>query len=140
MTPVNDDEFDRILKARDRLARREIELRQIIRHCNGEMDIVRRKLVKDLEVMEVLKGEIEKAGTGPMRDQLEEDFHNGTSHEIKLMVEYIAYVATLTAQKEQVEEMQRRKVSATRELEGIAWSDKILEERADEFKLSGQVH
>jgi hypothetical protein len=56
------------------------------------------------------------------------------------MVEYIAYVATLTAQKEQVEEMQRRKVSAMRELEGIAWSDKILEERADEFKLSGQVH
>lgn len=140
MTPVNDDEFERILKARDRLARREIELRQIIRHCNGEMDIVRRKLVKDLEVMEVLKGEIEKAGTGTMRDQLEEDFHNGTSHEIKLMVEYIAYVATLTAQKEQVEEMQRRKVSAMRELEGIAWSDKILEERADEFKLSGQVH
>jgi hypothetical protein len=77
MTPVNDDELERILKARERLARREIELRQIIRHCNGEMDIVRRKLVKDLEVMEVLKAEIEKAGTGPMRDQLEEDFHNG---------------------------------------------------------------
>ena len=58
---------------------------------------------------------------------------------MRLTVEYITYVATLTAQKEQVEEMQLRKVSAKRELEGITWSDKILEERADEFKLTGEV-
>jgi hypothetical protein len=58
---------------------------------------------------------------------------------MRLIVEYIAYVATLTAQKEQVEEMQRRKVSAKRELEGIAWSDQILEERANEFRLTGEV-
>ena len=61
------------------------------------------------------------------------------SSEMRLTVEYITYVATLTAQKEQVEEMQLRKVSAKRELEGITWSDKILEERADEFKLTGEV-
>ena len=72
-----DDEHERISKARERLARREVELRQIIRHCNGEMDIIRRKLCKDLGVMEVLKGEIEKAGTGPLREQLEQDFHDG---------------------------------------------------------------
>jgi hypothetical protein len=31
----------------------------------------------DLQVMECLKEEIEKAGEGSMRNQLEEDFHNG---------------------------------------------------------------
>ena len=82
LSPLNDDEHERIKKARERLARREVELRQIIRHCNGEMDIVRRKLCKDLGVMEVLKGEIEKAGTGPMREQLEEDFHNGRKNSV----------------------------------------------------------
>jgi hypothetical protein len=74
---VDDDEYERIVKARQRLARREIELRQIIRYCNGEMDVVRQKLCKDLEVMEIIKSEIEQAGTGLLREQLEEDFHNG---------------------------------------------------------------
>lgn len=76
-SPCTDEEHSRITKARQRLARREIELRQIIRHCNYEMDIVRRKLVKDLQVMEVLKEEIDKAGTGDLREQLEQDFHDG---------------------------------------------------------------
>jgi len=76
-SPVTDEEHSRILKARQRLARRQIELRQIIRHCNSQMDIVRRKLVKDLQVMEVLKEEIDKAGTGDLREQLERDFHDG---------------------------------------------------------------
>jgi hypothetical protein len=71
------DEFERITQARQRLARREIELQQIVRYCNSEMDVVRGKLVKDLQVLEVLKGEIEKAGTGPLRETLEEDFYNG---------------------------------------------------------------
>ena len=52
-----------------------------------------------------------------------------------LIVEYVAYVATLVKQKERVEEMQRRKQLAMRELEGIKWSDKILEERVEEFRL-----
>jgi len=51
-----------------------------------------------------------------------------------LMVEYLAYVATLTRQKEQVEEMQRQRVTAQKELDGIAWSDAILEERTKELK------
>ena len=76
-SPCTDEEYSRITKARQRLARREIELRQIIRHCNHEMDIVRRKLIKDLQVMEVLKEEIDKAGTGDLREQLEQDFHDG---------------------------------------------------------------
>jgi len=50
------------------------------------------------------------------------------------MVEYLAYVATLTRQKEQVEEMQRQRVTAQKELDGIAWSDAILEERTQELK------
>jgi len=45
------------------------------------------------------------------------------------MIEYIAYVATLTRQKEQVEEMQERKHLAMRELDGIAWSDELLARR-----------
>ena len=45
--------------------------------ANNEMDLVRRKLCKDLEVMECLKEEIEKAGHGEMRERLEEDFHQG---------------------------------------------------------------
>ena len=52
-----------------------------------------------------------------------------------MCVEYLAYVATLVAQKEKVEEMQRRKQLALRELDGIQWSDKILEERAEEFRF-----
>ena len=78
-SPCTDEEHARVTKARQRLARREVELRQIIRHCNHEMDIVRRKLIKDLQVMEVLKEEIEKAGTGDLREQLEQDFHDGKS-------------------------------------------------------------
>lgn len=77
ISPIGDDEYQRISKARRRLAQREVELRQIIRHCNEEMDFVRRKLCNDLGIMEILKGEIEKAGTGPMREELEMDFHNG---------------------------------------------------------------
>jgi len=76
-SPITDEEQLHILKARQRLARREIELRQIIRHCNREMDVVRRKLVKDLQVMEVLKEEIDKAGTGELREELEGHFHDG---------------------------------------------------------------
>jgi hypothetical protein len=41
------------------------------------MDVVRQKLCKDLGVLEVLKGEIEKAGTGSLREELEQDFHDG---------------------------------------------------------------
>lgn len=51
----------------------------MIQMTNQEMDLVRRKLCKDLEVMECLKEEIEKAGQGEMRDRLEEDFHHGTN-------------------------------------------------------------
>ena len=76
-SPVTDEEHLHIVKARQRLARREIELRQIIRHCNSEMDVVRRKLVKDLQVMEVLKEEIDKAGTGELREELEGHFRDG---------------------------------------------------------------
>ena len=76
-SPIDENEFDLINKARERLALHEIELREIIRHCNMEMDIVRGKLCKDLGILEVLKGEIEKAGTGPLREQLEVDFYNG---------------------------------------------------------------
>ena len=79
------DEYGRINKARERLARREIELRQIIRYCNGEMATVREKLVKDLEILEILKEEIDKAGTGPLREQLELDFHNGITTALYLL-------------------------------------------------------
>jgi hypothetical protein len=82
VSPITNEEYDRLIKARERLARREIELRQIIRHCNGEMDIIRRKLCKDLGIMEILKAEIEKAGSGPMREELEMDFHNGIQYQI----------------------------------------------------------
>jgi hypothetical protein len=46
------------------------------------MDIIRRKLCRDLGIMEVLKAEIEKAGSGPMREELEMDFHNGIQYHI----------------------------------------------------------
>jgi hypothetical protein len=45
-------------------------------------------------------------------------------------------VATLTKQKDQVEEMRMRKEVAMRELEGITWSDKLLEQRALESNCS----
>ena len=54
---------------------------------------------------------------------------------LMLIAEYVAYVATLVKQKERVDQMQRRKQLAMRELEGINWSDKILEERVEEFRL-----
>jgi hypothetical protein len=76
-SPIDENEYERINKARERLAMRDLELRQIIRHCNTEMDVVRRKLCKDLDILEILKGEIENSGTGPMREQLEVDFYNG---------------------------------------------------------------
>jgi hypothetical protein len=82
----NENEFQFIAKARERLAHREIELDQIIHHCNSEMDIVRKKLCKDLRVMEMIKGEIEKAGTGPMRDQLEADFYDGTTFNVQCLI------------------------------------------------------
>jgi hypothetical protein len=46
-------------------------------------------------------------------------------------------VATLVRQKECVEGIQRRKQCAIRELEGIQWSDKVLEEQAGEYELRG---
>ena len=45
-------------------------------------------------------------------------------------------MATLVAQKEKVEEMQRRRQIALRELEGIQWSEQILEERIEEFRYT----
>ena len=72
-----DDEVERLEKARARLIQRQFELSRIIRHANDSMDLVRRKLCKDLQLLEILKEEIDKAGTGPIRDQLEEDFHDG---------------------------------------------------------------
>ena len=53
------------------------------------------------------------------------------------MVEYLAYVATLVKQKDGVEELQKRKSCAIRELEGIAWSDRVLEERANAISSAG---
>jgi hypothetical protein len=76
-TSQDENELELINKARERLAGRQVELENVIQQCNSEMDIVRTKLCKDLRVLEVIKGEIEKAGTGPMRDQLETDFYNG---------------------------------------------------------------
>ena len=76
-SPPSDEEHFHILKARQRLARREIELRQIIRHCNREIDGVRQKLFKDLRVMEVFKEEIDKAGSGDLREELEGHFRDG---------------------------------------------------------------
>jgi len=76
-TSTPDTEIELITKARERLAGRQRELEQVIQHCNCEMDVVRRKLCKDLGILEVIKGEIEKAGTGPIRDQLETDFYDG---------------------------------------------------------------
>jgi len=90
------------------------------------MDIVRQKLCKDLGVLEVLKGEIEKAGTGSLREELEQDFHD----------EYMAYIATLMKQKEKVEVMQERKKAAIQQLEGITWTDSVLEGREDELVVS----
>ena len=49
--------------------------------------------------------------------------------ELLMWEEYIAYVATLTTQKDQVEEMQQRKKAAVKEIEGIKWSDEILATR-----------
>jgi hypothetical protein len=77
VSPFDENELDRVIQAQQRLARHEIELRQIIRYCNSEMDIVRRKLCKDLQILEMLKEEIDKAGTGPLREDLEQDFHDG---------------------------------------------------------------
>jgi hypothetical protein len=48
--------------------------------------------------------------------------------------EYIAYVATLTKQKELVEDMHERKQIALREVDGIAWSDKLLARRLENCK------
>ena len=74
------DEVDRLENARTRLSQRHFELSRIIRHANETMDLVRRKLCKDLQLLEILKEEIDKAGTGPERDQLEQDFHDGIQH------------------------------------------------------------
>jgi hypothetical protein len=40
----------------------------------------------------------------------------------------------LTKQKEQVEILQERKELAMKELEGIAWSDQLLEQKAATFQ------
>jgi hypothetical protein len=52
------------------------------------------------------------------------------------------YVATLTRQKDKVEVMQERKKAAMKQLEGISWTDRILEDRKlelDEASLQ-RVH
>jgi hypothetical protein len=54
--------------------------------------------------------------------------------------EYIAYVATLTKQKELVEDMQERKQIAMRELDGIAWSDELLARRLEDCKDGEYVY
>jgi hypothetical protein len=77
-----DDEVERLENARKRLATRQIELESIIRRANDAMDIVRTKLCKDLQLLEILKEEIEKAGSGAVREQLEQDFHDGTIHNV----------------------------------------------------------
>lgn len=77
-----DDEVDRLENARKRLATRQIELESIIRRANEAMDIVRTKLCKDLQLLEILKEEIEKAGSGAVREQLEQDFHDGIPHNV----------------------------------------------------------
>jgi hypothetical protein len=77
-----EDEVGRLENARKRLATRQIELESIIRRANEAMDIVRTKLCKDLQLLEILKEEIEKAGSGPVREQLEQDFHDGIPHNI----------------------------------------------------------
>jgi len=73
------DEVERLENARTRLSQRHFELSRIIRHANETMDLVRTKLCKDLQLLEILKEEIDKAGTGSERDQLEQDFHDGIS-------------------------------------------------------------
>jgi len=98
--------------------------------------------VKDLEVMEVLNEEIDKSGTGELREQLEGYFRDGDPPsrlsapfmvKVGLMeTEYIAYVATLMTQKELVEEMHERKQIAMTELDGIAWSDELLARRLED--------
>jgi hypothetical protein len=45
----------------------------------------------------------------------------------------MAYVATLVKQKDDVEEIQKKKVTASRELEGIVWSDRVLQERLNDI-------
>ena len=50
----------------------------------------------------------------------------------------MAYVATLVRQKECVEGIQRQKQCAIRELEGIQWSDKVLEEQTWEYQLRSE--
>jgi len=49
--------------------------------------------------------------------------------------EYIAYVATLTKQKEVVEDMHERKQIAMREVDEIAWSDELLARRLEDCKV-----
>ena len=91
-SPIDKNEYEQINRARERLALRDLELRQIIRHCNMEMDIIRRKLCKDLAILEILKGEIEKVGTGPIRDQLEVDFYNGNAQYVYFLMYRISSV------------------------------------------------
>jgi hypothetical protein len=87
--------------------------------------------------MEVFKEEIDKAGSGELREELEGHFRDGTYPlsplYMRLMeTEYIAYVATLAKQKELVEDMHERKQIALREVDGIAWSDELLARRLED--------
>jgi hypothetical protein len=51
-------------------------------------------------------------------------------------LEYMEYIATLMKQKQNVEVMQERKKAALQQLEGIAWTDSVLEGREDELVVS----
>ena len=45
------------------------------------------------------------------------------------------YVATLVKQKEIVDRLQEQKLAALRALEGISWSDRVLESREKESSM-----
>ena len=54
-----------------------------------------------------------------------------------LNLEYVAYVATLVKQKEVVDELEELKRVALRELEGLRWSDRVLEEQGRQYAMNG---
>jgi hypothetical protein len=90
--------------------------------------------------MEVFKEEIDKAGSGELREELECHFRDGKYPQSSLYprlmeTEYIAYVATLTKQKELVEDMHERKQIAMREVDGIAWSDGLLARKLEDCNV-----
>lgn len=50
-------------------------------------------------------------------------------------LEYVDYVATLVQQKEVVERLQEQKLAALKALEGISWSDRVLESKEKESAM-----